>query len=193
MPVAWFIAYWQQRTNDTSGQNWVIRIGLLICTLGFGRQCCQISLAMSDFQMCCRIVEPFVRESERCRWGNIPFDCGHWHRNALSRSISSLYKSAQTLGASHRNQRIFSCSLHRRNCGSGEPFWAALWRPIKPHEGSSWLNILQHIVEASPISHWSCLDNQLQWYQISSAWIEGRGCPCGVLFYQSMVLLFENC
>ncbi|KDR84823.1 hypothetical protein GALMADRAFT_233233 [Galerina marginata CBS 339.88] len=36
MPVAWFIGYWQSRTHDTSGQNWVISIGLLISTLGFG-------------------------------------------------------------------------------------------------------------------------------------------------------------
>ena len=42
MPVAWFIGYWQQRTHDTSGQNWMISIGLFICTLGFGRQCSHI-------------------------------------------------------------------------------------------------------------------------------------------------------
>ncbi|KAF8887970.1 major facilitator superfamily domain-containing protein [Gymnopilus junonius] len=36
MPVAWFIGYWQRRTHDTSGQNWMISIGLLISTLGFG-------------------------------------------------------------------------------------------------------------------------------------------------------------
>ena len=51
MPVAWFIAYWQQRTHDTSGQNWMISIGLLTCTLGFGRKCSEISLAISDFLM----------------------------------------------------------------------------------------------------------------------------------------------
>ena len=37
MPVAWFIGYWQRRTHDTSGQNWMISIGLLVSTLGFGR------------------------------------------------------------------------------------------------------------------------------------------------------------
>lgn len=37
MPVAWFIGYWQKRTCDTSGQNNVISIGLLIATLGFGK------------------------------------------------------------------------------------------------------------------------------------------------------------
>ncbi|KAJ7770795.1 amino acid permease ScVBA-like protein [Mycena maculata] len=36
MPAAWFLNYWQQRTNRTSGQNRVISIGLLIATLGFG-------------------------------------------------------------------------------------------------------------------------------------------------------------
>lgn len=36
MPAAWFIGYWQKRTCDTSGQNIVISIGLLISTLGFG-------------------------------------------------------------------------------------------------------------------------------------------------------------
>ncbi|KAF8807249.1 MFS general substrate transporter [Phlegmacium glaucopus] len=36
MPAAWFIGYWQQRSHDTSAQNWVISIGLLISTLGFG-------------------------------------------------------------------------------------------------------------------------------------------------------------
>jgi hypothetical protein len=36
MPVAWFIGYWQRRTHDTSGQNLMISIGLLISTLGFG-------------------------------------------------------------------------------------------------------------------------------------------------------------
>ena len=37
MPVAWFISYWQRRTQDTSGQNWMISIGLFISTLGFGK------------------------------------------------------------------------------------------------------------------------------------------------------------
>ncbi|KAJ7129981.1 amino acid permease ScVBA-like protein [Mycena crocata] len=36
MPAAWFMSYWQQRTNRLSGQNWVVSIGLLISTLGFG-------------------------------------------------------------------------------------------------------------------------------------------------------------
>lgn len=36
MPAAWFIGYWQRRTRDTSGQKWVICIGLLVSTLGFG-------------------------------------------------------------------------------------------------------------------------------------------------------------
>ncbi|KAF9056658.1 amino acid permease ScVBA-like protein [Panaeolus papilionaceus] len=36
MPVAWFIGYWQKRTNDTTGQNWMISFGLFISTLGFG-------------------------------------------------------------------------------------------------------------------------------------------------------------
>lgn len=36
MPAAWFMSYWQHRTKSTSGQNWVISIGLLIATLGFG-------------------------------------------------------------------------------------------------------------------------------------------------------------
>lgn len=36
MPAAWFIAYWQSRRRDLSGQNWVISLGLLISTVGFG-------------------------------------------------------------------------------------------------------------------------------------------------------------
>jgi hypothetical protein len=36
MPAAWFIGYWQQRTHNTSGQKWIICIGLLVSTLGFG-------------------------------------------------------------------------------------------------------------------------------------------------------------
>jgi hypothetical protein len=37
MPVAWFIARWQQRTGNTRGQNWVVFTGLVISTLGFGQ------------------------------------------------------------------------------------------------------------------------------------------------------------
>ncbi|KAJ7666467.1 major facilitator superfamily domain-containing protein [Mycena rosella] len=29
MPAAWFMSYWQQRTQSTRGQNWVVAIGLL--------------------------------------------------------------------------------------------------------------------------------------------------------------------
>ncbi|KAK0465292.1 amino acid permease ScVBA-like protein [Desarmillaria tabescens] len=36
MPAAWFIAYWQSRRRDLSGQNWVMSFGLLISTVGFG-------------------------------------------------------------------------------------------------------------------------------------------------------------
>lgn len=36
MPAAWFIGYWQKRSKDTSGQNWVISVGLLVSTVGFG-------------------------------------------------------------------------------------------------------------------------------------------------------------
>ncbi|KAJ7462732.1 amino acid permease ScVBA-like protein [Mycena galericulata] len=36
MPAAWFMDYWQRNTKRTSGQNWVMSIGLLIATLGFG-------------------------------------------------------------------------------------------------------------------------------------------------------------
>jgi hypothetical protein len=36
MPAAWFIGFWQQRKNDTSGQKWTIVGGLLVSTLGFG-------------------------------------------------------------------------------------------------------------------------------------------------------------
>ncbi|KAJ7102269.1 major facilitator superfamily domain-containing protein [Mycena belliarum] len=36
MPAAWFMSYWQQRTNSTRGQNLVVTVGLLIATLGFG-------------------------------------------------------------------------------------------------------------------------------------------------------------
>jgi hypothetical protein len=36
MPAAWFMSYWQKRSKSTAGQNWVVSIGLLIATLGFG-------------------------------------------------------------------------------------------------------------------------------------------------------------
>ncbi|KDQ54777.1 hypothetical protein JAAARDRAFT_60240 [Jaapia argillacea MUCL 33604] len=36
MPAAWFIGYWQRRTKTTSGQKWVICLGLMVSTLGFG-------------------------------------------------------------------------------------------------------------------------------------------------------------
>ncbi|PBK77089.1 amino acid permease ScVBA-like protein [Armillaria solidipes] len=36
MPAAWFIAYWQSRRRDLSGQNWIMSLGLLISTVGFG-------------------------------------------------------------------------------------------------------------------------------------------------------------
>lgn len=36
MPAAWFISFWQRRTNNTSGQNLIISLGLLISALGFG-------------------------------------------------------------------------------------------------------------------------------------------------------------
>lgn len=36
MPAAWFIGYWQRRTRNTSGQNLIISIGLVLSTLGFG-------------------------------------------------------------------------------------------------------------------------------------------------------------
>jgi hypothetical protein len=36
MPVAWFINTWQFKTGDTTGQNLVTTVGLLLSTLGFG-------------------------------------------------------------------------------------------------------------------------------------------------------------
>ncbi|KAJ7169532.1 major facilitator superfamily domain-containing protein [Mycena filopes] len=36
MPAAWFITYWQQRTDSIRGTNFVVSIGLLISTCGFG-------------------------------------------------------------------------------------------------------------------------------------------------------------
>lgn len=36
MPAAWFMNYWQQRTNSTRGPHLVVTAGLLISTLGFG-------------------------------------------------------------------------------------------------------------------------------------------------------------
>ncbi|KAI6045068.1 hypothetical protein EDC04DRAFT_2865571 [Pisolithus marmoratus] len=36
MPAAWFIGHLQKKTGDTSGQKWIITMGLLISTLGFG-------------------------------------------------------------------------------------------------------------------------------------------------------------
>ncbi|KAF8213426.1 major facilitator superfamily domain-containing protein [Mycena galopus ATCC 62051] len=36
MPAAWFMNYWQRRTNSSCGPNFVVSIGLLISTLGFG-------------------------------------------------------------------------------------------------------------------------------------------------------------
>ncbi|KAI6159605.1 amino acid permease ScVBA-like protein [Pisolithus thermaeus] len=36
MPAAWLIGYLQKKTGDTSGQKWIITMGLLISTVGFG-------------------------------------------------------------------------------------------------------------------------------------------------------------
>ena len=36
MPVAWFINTWQLKTGDTTSQNLVTSLGLLLSTLGFG-------------------------------------------------------------------------------------------------------------------------------------------------------------
>ncbi|KAF8922281.1 major facilitator superfamily domain-containing protein [Mucidula mucida] len=36
MPAAWFIELWQHRRKDSSGQNLVISVGLLVSTIGFG-------------------------------------------------------------------------------------------------------------------------------------------------------------
>ena len=36
MPAAWFIGFWQRKSHDMSGQKWVICIGLVVSTLGFG-------------------------------------------------------------------------------------------------------------------------------------------------------------
>lgn len=35
VPAAWFIEFCQKRKHDTSGQKWIIVVGLLISTLGF--------------------------------------------------------------------------------------------------------------------------------------------------------------
>ncbi|KAF7339759.1 hypothetical protein MSAN_02191400 [Mycena sanguinolenta] len=36
IPAAWFMNYWQRRTSSSCGPNYVVSIGLLISTLGFG-------------------------------------------------------------------------------------------------------------------------------------------------------------
>ncbi|CAK5264873.1 unnamed protein product [Mycena citricolor] len=36
MPAAWFMDYWQRRTQTSNGQRWVVSVGLLIATVGFG-------------------------------------------------------------------------------------------------------------------------------------------------------------
>ncbi|EIM83471.1 MFS general substrate transporter [Stereum hirsutum FP-91666 SS1] len=36
MPVAWYLGYRQKRNNDTKGQRYVISVGLVLCTIGFG-------------------------------------------------------------------------------------------------------------------------------------------------------------
>ncbi|KAJ6519489.1 amino acid permease ScVBA-like protein [Mycena sanguinolenta] len=36
IPAAWFMNYWQRRTSNTCGPNYVVSFGLLISTLGFG-------------------------------------------------------------------------------------------------------------------------------------------------------------
>ncbi|KAF8168270.1 major facilitator superfamily domain-containing protein [Crassisporium funariophilum] len=56
MPVAWFIGYWQQRTHDTSGQNWMISIGLLTSTLGFGL----LNLLNENATVVSQVVYPLI-------------------------------------------------------------------------------------------------------------------------------------
>ena len=48
IPAAWFIGYWQRRTHNTSGQNWIICIGLLVSTLGFGIKLIHTSYSRSE-------------------------------------------------------------------------------------------------------------------------------------------------
>ncbi|KAJ3514608.1 hypothetical protein NLJ89_g2279 [Agrocybe chaxingu] len=56
LPVAWFIGYRQHQTNDTSGQNWAISIGLLISTLGFGL----LNLLNEASNVAAQIVYPLI-------------------------------------------------------------------------------------------------------------------------------------
>jgi len=36
IPAAWFIGYWQKRTQDTTGQKIIISIGFFTSAVGFG-------------------------------------------------------------------------------------------------------------------------------------------------------------
>ena len=59
LPAAWFIGFWQRKSHDMSGQKWVICIGLVISSLGFGLcflvfSCllCSYSLLSKVFSIC---------------------------------------------------------------------------------------------------------------------------------------------
>lgn len=116
-------------------------------------KCSHSSWTISNFMTSFRIAESFGRKSGRCGPGTIPSDCGCWHRNALSRSISSVHQSAETLGTGHGNQCIFSYSLHGRNCGFGKSSVLDHHLTfIEPHGGCGRRNIYRSLVKAHPFS-----------------------------------------
>ncbi|KAF5311769.1 hypothetical protein D9619_003385 [Psilocybe cf. subviscida] len=56
MPTAWFIAYWERRTHNTSGQNKAISMGLLVSTLGFAL----LNLLNENSSIATEIIYPLI-------------------------------------------------------------------------------------------------------------------------------------
>ncbi|XP_006454745.1 hypothetical protein AGABI2DRAFT_114487 [Agaricus bisporus var. bisporus H97] len=56
MPAAWAIGWWQRKTNDTRGQKWIIAIGLLISTIGFGT----LNLLNENAPIYAQVVYPLI-------------------------------------------------------------------------------------------------------------------------------------
>lgn len=165
MPTAWFIGYWQRRSHDTSGQNKMISIGLLIATLGFGNKCIPLpDRATSNQSFMFRIAKSSQWElGRRSRSHNSP-NCWYRHWNAVPCSLPGFYSGSQERRNCHRHQRIFPRAIYWSDCWSSEiifPFTIAL---ANAPQGCSRHNILCAGIHSS--TSWPEIQQRLLVYQL---------------------------